>query len=288
MDTAKSFAGELIGTFLMCFCGIGAVAIATLYGSLTGPGQVGLVWGFAIAIAIFITRNLSAAHFNPAVSLAMCVGQRMKWKELPIYLIGQCCGAFIAAAALWLLFGDSVAANLSSTGTTMASAEVGSAASIWIELYPNNSDAVVSPLTATFAEGIGVFILVLVIFSITSSENIGRAPRALAPLFIGLTVTIIINVVGPLTDAGLNPARDMMPRIWACLVGWGSVAFGTNALETCMVYIIGPLVGGILASLVYNYVLCPMHRRGAALDEDCGCPPQKKILEIEESLEKIS
>ncbi len=283
MENVKHFAGELIGTFLMCFCGIGAVATATLYGSLTGPGQVGIVWGIAIAIAIFITRNLSAAHFNPAVSVAMCIAQRMKWKELPIYLIGQCAGAFIAAAALWGLFADSVALNLASTGTTMSTAEIGSAASIWIELYPNNSDAAITYGTATFAEGIGVFILVLVIFSITSTENVGRAPRALAPLFIGLTVTIIINVVGPLTDAGLNPARDMMPRLWACIVGWDAVAFGTNGLETCIVYILGPLVGGALAALCYNYLLCPLHMRGMAADEACGCP-QAKTLEIEDKL----
>ncbi len=283
MDNVKSFAGELIGTFLMCFCGIGAVATATLYGSLTGPGQVGLVWGVAIAIAIFITRNLSAAHFNPAVSLGMCVAKRMKWRELPIYLIGQCAGAFIAAGALWLLFADSVALNLAATGATMNTAEVGSAASIWIELYPNTADGVVSFGTAALAEGIGVFILVLVIFSITSTENVGRAPRALAPLFIGLTVTIIINVVGPLTDAGLNPARDIMPRLWACLVGWDAVAFGTSALETCIVYIIGPLVGGVLAALCYKYLLSPLHLRGAAADEEDGSP-QAKTLEIEDNL----
>ena len=87
------------------------------------------------------------------------------------------------------------------------------------------------------------------IFSVTAPENKGRASRTIAPFAIGLTITILINVIGPLTDAGLNPARDMMPRIWACIVGWGTIAFGSNAFETCMVYIVGPLVGGVLAWL---------------------------------------
>lgn len=209
VDYVKYFTGELIGTFLMCFCGIGAVAITTLFGAMTGPGQIGIVWGVAIAIAIFITRNLSDAHFNPAVSLAMCVSGRMEWKKLPIYLLGQCVGAFLASGALWLLFADSVMKNLKNAGLSMASNSIGSAASIWCELFPNTSAGVVPYLTAMFAEGFGVFILVLVIFSITSSENVGRAPRTLAPLFIGLTITILICVIGPLTNAGLNPVATL-------------------------------------------------------------------------------
>lgn len=283
MNTAKNFAGELIGTFIMCFCGIGAVATATLFGALTGPGQVGLVWGLAIAIAIFVTRNLSDAHFNPAVSLAMCIGGRMKWRDLPIYLVGQCCGAFLAAGGLWLLFADSVMKNLKNAGLSMSSNAIGSAASIWCEIYPNTSAGAVSYVTGALAEGIGVFVLVLVIFSVTANENVGRASRTLAPFAIGLTITILINVIGPLTDAGLNPARDMMPRIWACMVGWGTIAFGSNAFETCMVYIVGPLVGGVLAALVYNYILRPMHKKGAEADLTAG-DSNEKFLESEDAL----
>lgn len=75
--TTRSFIGEVLGTFIMCFFGIGAVATATLFGSHTGPAQVGLVWGIAIAVAIYATRNISCAHFNPAVSIAMCVSKRL-------------------------------------------------------------------------------------------------------------------------------------------------------------------------------------------------------------------
>lgn len=251
----------------MCFLGIGAVATATLFGALTGPGQVGLVWGIAIALGIYVTRNLSDAHFNPAVTLAMCIGKRMKWHELPIYFLGQICGALLASAALWLLFADSVKKNLENAGLSMASNSIGSAASIWCEIFPNTTNGAVSYLTGAFAEGIGVFVLVLVIFSLTSNANIGRPNRALAPLFIGLTITVLINVIGPLTDAGLNPARDLMPRIWACVVGWGPIAFGSNAFETFVVYCVGPFIGGALAALCYNHLLYPLHQRGAEQDK---------------------
>lgn len=280
MDTLKNFAGELIGTFIMCFCGIGAVAIATLFGSMTGPGQVGIVWGVAIAIAIFITRNLSDAHFNPAVSLAMCISGRMAWGRLPIYLLGQVTGAFLASGTLWLIFADSVMKNLKNAGLSMASNSIGSAASIWCELFPNSSAASINYLAAAFAEGFCVFILVLVIFSITSTANVGRAPRTLAPLFIGLTVTVLICVIGPLTNAGLNPACDLMPRLWACIVGWGPIAFGSNAFETIVVYIVGPLIGGAAAALCFKYLLKPLHVLGA---KEAG-PDDQAILEAAENI----
>ena len=220
MKFARQFTGELIGTFLMCFLGIGAVAVATLFGALTGPGQVGLVWGLAIAIGIYVTRNLSDAHFNPAVSISMILAGKMKVRDLPAYLLGQCAGAFLAAGSLWVMFGDSVAKNLSNNGLTMSTNSIGSAATIWCEVFPNTANGTVPMMVGAFAEGFGVFILCLVILSLTSDENKGKPSALIAPLFIGLTITVLINVIGPLTDAGLNPARDIMPRLWAACVGW--------------------------------------------------------------------
>ncbi len=268
MKTAKAITGEFIGTFLMCFCGIGAVAVATLFGSMSGPGEIGLVWGITIAIAIYVTRNLSYAHFNPAVSVAMIVGRRMKLRELPAYLIGQFLGAFIAALALWGLFAGSVDAILADSGLTMA--EQSSASSIWCEVYPNSADAVVSELVGFCAEGIGVFILVLVIFSMTEKANLGRPSSLLAPLFIGLTITVLIGTVGPLTDAGFNPARDIGPRLVGLIVGFGDIAFTWGDI---VVYTLGPLVGGALAALVYTLILEPMHIK-CVNNSDVICDPK--------------
>lgn len=263
MKLAKLFTGEFIGTFMMCFLGIGAVATATLYGSLTGPGQVGLVWGIAIALGIYMTRNLSDAHFNPAVSVAMCIAGRMKWSDLPIYLVGQCAGAFAAAGMLWGLFADSVTKSLANAGLTMSTNSIGSAATIWAEVYPNTSNATVSLQGGMLAEGFAVFVLVTVIFLLTDRFNTGRPSRLMAPLFIGLTITVLICVVGPLTNAGLNPARDLMPRLVALIVGWKTVAFGNSAFNVIMVYTVAPLIGGICAALVYRFLLKPLHKSGA-------------------------
>lgn len=257
----RTFWGEFIGTFMMCFFGIGAVANTTLFSSMTGPFQVGMVWGVTIAIAIYVTRNLSCAHFNPAVSFGMCVAGRLSWRKLPLYVFSQCVGAFAASAALWGLFADSVFKNMADEGVSMT--VEGQASSIWCEVFPNTASGVFTPLVATCAEGLGVFVLVLVIFSMTEGCNVGRPSDALFPLFIGLTITIVICVVGPITNAGLNPARDLMPRLVGALVGWGSIACSWTDI---LVYTIGPLVGGGLAALFFTKVIEPNHHLA-----ECSC-----------------
>lgn len=265
-DNIRLFTGEFIGTFMMCFFGIGAVAVTSLAGTMTGNYQVGMMWGITIAIAIYVCRHFSGAHFNPAVTVAMTVAGRMPLREVPAYLIGQFVGAWAAGLALWGLFADTVAKWLADNGVTMMAKS--SASSIWCETFPNASATIVSNVVGACAEGLGVFILVLVIFSLTSTENTGRPNSHLAPLFIGLTVSIIIGTVGPLTNAGLNPARDLGPRLVGYMVGFGNLAFSWDAI---LVYTVGPLVGGILAAVVYRFVLEPMHKK-CVVDGETPCP----------------
>ena len=248
--TVRSIFGEIIGTFMMCFFGIGAVANATLgvSGAFGGPFQVGMVWGLTIAIAIYVTRNLSCAHFNPAVTFAMCISKRMEWKEFPVYVISQFIGAIIAALLLWALFGPSCIEASTSVDWS----------SIWAERYPNGV-GVAPAYIGALAEGVGVFVLVIVIFSMTEDSNLGRPNDNIFPLFIGLTITIIICVVGPITDAGLNPARDMGPRLVAAIFGMSDVMSG-DTLGTICVYVVGPLVGAALAALFWTQVIERQHK----------------------------
>ena len=258
----QGFTGEVIGTFLMCFLGIGAVATATLYQAHTGPFQVGIVWGLAIAIAINATRHLSCAHFNPAVTFAMCVSKRCSWKNFPVYILGQFVGAILGASALWVFFADSVKNSLDAANLTMDVSTP--ASSIWIEVFPNTANGVISMPVAAFAEALGVFILVMIIFSMTEGCNIGRPSDDLFPLFIGLTVAALICTIGPMTDAGLNPARDFGPRIVAYFVGWKNIAFSTDSF---IVYTIAPLIGAGLAAIFFTKVIEPMQNS----KNSCGC-----------------
>ena len=252
----KIIAGETIGTFLMCFFGIGSFATASLFGALDGAFQIGMVWGVTIAIAIYACRNLSSAHFNPAVTFAMCLSGRTPWKDMPIYVIAQMVGAILAGAILWVFFEDSVTPLLTTNAADMSM--VSKASAIWCNIFPNTPNGVVSMPVAAFAEGIGTFILIAVIFSLTEGSNLGKPSINIAPLFIGFTVSIIITTVGPMTNAGLNPARDLGPRIVGYIVGWDKIAFSSDAI---IVYVIAPLAASICATGLFK-IIDPLQKLG--------------------------
>ena len=230
-----------------------------LFDAYQGLLQVALVWGTGVTLAIYLTRHLSCAHLNPAVSLAMVVGGRMSVRRLPRYLAAQLAGAFLAGLLLYVLLGPSIAAYEDAHGIVRGTQASVKTAMMFGEYYPNpGSSAVVTLPLAMVAEACGTFLLVLMIFALTEGCNLGRPDDALAPVFIGLTVAVIICLIAPLTQAGLNPARDLGPRLVAWLFGWGSAAFPDRVGGFLFVYVLAPLLGGVLASLFFTRILEPL------------------------------
>ncbi|MBV8047974.1 MAG: aquaporin [Paludibacterium sp.] len=261
MGDPLDFIGELIGTFLLVWFGCGAVAATVLFSAHSGLFQVAMIWGLGVTVAIYATRHLSCAHLNPAVSIAMVLGRRMPAAKLPAYLCGQFLGAFLAAALLYLLLADSIVQFEIAHQIVRGSASSVRTAMIFGEFYanPGSSEvAMVSQLTACLAEAVGSFVLVFLVFSLTEGCNLGRPGDALAPLFIGVTVTLIISVLAPLTQAGLNPARDLAPRVFAMLAGWGRAALPDAGLGFLTVYVLSPIGGGMLAAAVFSRVVEPL------------------------------
>lgn len=269
MRHSKEFIGEALGTFLLVLFGCGSVAVSVLFNAYEGIPQIALVWGVGVTLAIYATRHLSCAHLNPAVSLAMFFGKRMKASKLPIYLIGQFLGAFLAGLTIYLLFSPTILAFEAANNIVRGSSESIQTAKMFGEYYSNpGSIAVVSMPLAIAAEGFGTFLLILMIFALTEGCNIGRPNDALAPLFIGLTVTSVICLIAPLTQAGLNPARDFGPRLVAWIFGWGDVAFPDHSGGFFFVYILSPVLGGALASWFFVKVLEPAMKKSSG---SCNC-----------------
>lgn len=273
MKKSHDLLGELIGTFILVFFGCGgAVAVSVLFNGLQDHFQVAAIWGIGVALAIYATRHLSCAHLNPAVSLAMVASGRMGISRLPNYLTGQFLGAFLAAAVIYLLFRDVISAFEVGQQITRGAADSVKTAMIFGEFFPNpglEDPVMVSVLTAFGAEAVGTFALVFLIFALTEGCNVGRPDDSLAPLFIGLTIMVIISVIAPLTQAGLNPARDLAPRIFAVLAGWGNAAFPAPPYSFLVVYVAGPCVGGLAAALFFTRIVQPAMDRKQ--DNDCGC-----------------
>ncbi|NOZ93994.1 MAG: MIP family channel protein [Acidobacteria bacterium] len=259
MERGKGLAGEALGTFVLVFFGCGAVAVTVLFDALQGLGQVAMVWGIGVTLAIYLTRHISCAHLNPAVTLAMALSGRMPFRRVAGYWAGQLAGAIAGASMLLLLFGPSLAAYEAAHGIVRGSPASVHTAMIFGEFYPNPAAAaVVSLPLAMFAEGLGTFLLLLMIFALTEGCNVGGPGDSLAPVFIGLTVSAIICLVAPLTQAGLNPARDLGPRLVAWAAGWGAAAFPDRVGGFFFVYVLSPLVGGAAAARCFVGVLEPL------------------------------
>lgn len=273
MRYSKEFIGETLGTFLLVLFGCGSVAVSVLFGAYNGILQIAMVWGIGVTLSIYLTRHLSCAHLNPAVSVAMVIGKRMSVKKLPVYLIAQFVGATLAGVAIYVLFSPSISAYETAHNIIRGSAESVQTAKMFGEYYSiPGSTAVVSLPLAIGAEAFGTFLLLLMIFALTEGCNVGRPHDALAPLFIGLTVSSVICLIAPLTQAGLNPARDFGPRMVAWATGWGTAAFPDHVGGFFYVYILAPIVGGIIASLFFVHVLEPAMKRSSA---QCNCANDK-------------
>ena len=259
MGLKKDFFGELIGIFVIVFFGCGSVAVTILFSLNLGLFQIAIIWGIAVTIAIYLSRHFSGAHLNPAVSLAILILKRMNLKKFSIYIIAQFIGAFLAAFVLYLLFYDSISHYESIHGIIRGSSESIKTAMMFGEFYPNpgiqKELITVTTWNAFVAEGLGTFLLVIIIFLLTDKNIKSKPNQNIVPIFIGLTVSLIICIIAPLTQAGINPARDFAPRLFSMIAGWGDRAYPDKHYGFITVYILGPLTGGALASILFSVIL---------------------------------
>lgn len=215
----KPAVAELVGTFAFFFIGAGAI-VANQYSS----GQVGLLGialahGLMLSIMITVFGPTSGGHFNPAVTAGFLVTRRISPVLAAIYVLAQLVGGVFAGLALRVIFPTAV----------------------WKAAHLGTPDlhAGVSFGTGVLVEAILTFFLVLAVFGTAVDA---RAPR-IGGFGIGLTVLVDILAGGPLTGASMNPARTFGPAL--------AGGYWSNDL----VYWIGPLIGGVVAALLYEYVI---------------------------------
>jgi len=223
---------ELIGTALLVLFGAGSVVAALLAGGGTvdypALGMVALAFGLIIAIVIYALGTTSGAHINPAVTVSLAVVRRFPWREVPAYVVAQLAGAVLGGLLIVAMFGTR-ATDLGGVGSTVLADGTG---------Y----------LRGMVAEAIGTFALLFTIMALAVDR---RAPTGWAGLIIGLAVTVDILVLGPLTGASMNPARTLGPYLTNTLFG------GSTPWADFWAYVIGPLVGGAFAAVVYDLVARP-------------------------------
>ena len=138
---------------------------------------------------------------------------------------------------------------------------------IYGEFFPNpggrpftDGKASLGIMRAFWVEVIGTAVLLMVVCGLTDRRNAGRG-ELLVPLGIGMTVTLLITLIAPLTQGCFNPARDLAPRIFTSMAGWGDLPFTANGQGWWVVYIAAPVCGGLLGAGIHRFLLCPAYER---------------------------
>jgi MIP family channel proteins len=213
---------ELVGTFILVFGGTAVAVGAILSRPTAGPAYdslaVALAFGLALAAVVAAVGHVSGAHVNPAVTLGMAATGKFPWQYTPHYIGAQLVGAVLAAFASWVTFGGAGARNEAKLAAT----------------YPAQG---VGDLQAFVVEILITFILVFVVMAVATDH---RAPAAIAPIAVGFALAVGVFIAGPVTGGSVNPARSLGPMIVA------------GDLSSVWLYILGPIIGGVLGALLYD------------------------------------
>ncbi|NYZ73596.1 aquaporin Z [Candidatus Micrarchaeota archaeon] len=221
----NKYAAELIGTFVLVLIGCGSAVIA---GGQIGYLGIALAFGFAVLSMVYAIGGISGCHINPAITVAMLVAGKIKLKDAAGYMISQCIGAIAASAVLLVIASGNPAYSLAVNGLGQNG-------------YGPDYLGGYSLVAALVAEVVLTMVFLLVIFGATSKG----APSGFAGLAIGISLVFIHLVSIPITGTSVNPARSLGPAVIA----------GGNALAQLPVFIIAPLIGAVLAALIWEYVL---------------------------------
>ncbi len=232
------YVAEFVGTMLLILLGDGVVANVTLNKSgMKGAGsiQITLAWGLAVMLPAFIFGEASGASFNPALTIALAVNGSFAWSMVPGYIIAQIAGAFVGACLVYILFKE----QFDATENPAAKLGVFSTG----PSVPNTGLNILS-------EAIGTFVLVFAILGLAQVPNLDAGLAKL--LVFGIIVSIGMSL-GGLTGYAINPARDLGPRLAHAVLpikGKGSSNFAYGLI----VPIIGPVLGGLVAVVVYGMI----------------------------------
>ena len=231
------FFAEFLGTMILILLGNGVVANVVLdktKGNNSGWIVITLAWAMAVFIAVYITSGSSGAHLNPIVTLSLAILGKFAWTTVPMYVAAQFLGAMAGATLVYLSYKQHY------DETTDAGL---------IKATFCNEPAIRNTFYNLLSETIGTFVLIIGILFLTGPENslgsLDALPVALLVLAIGLSL-------GGTTGYAINPARDLGPRIMHALLPIKNK--GISDWHYSWIPVVGPICGGLLAVLVFNFL----------------------------------
>jgi glycerol uptake facilitator protein len=254
---------EFFGTFVLLLLGLGTCALNVV--GLPGSGRQSVAfgaanwliiicgWAFAVMLATYVAGGISGAHLNPAVTLAFAIARKFGWRNVIPYWVSQLVGAFSAAAVVYAVYGPAI--DNYNAANHLARPDSPDTVSIFAT-FPASyfHGGYLGPLVDQL---VGTAILVALIAALIDHRN--QAPAGnMAPLVIGLVVAVIGCSFGTNAGYALNPARDLGPRLFTYLMGWGKLAFSGDYGSTTQYWwipIVGPLIGAVLGIFLYDFFI---------------------------------
>jgi MIP family channel proteins len=250
--TAREVAAEFLGTFVLVALGVAVVAQVTL--SRQEAGQylsINFGWALAVTLGAYVAGGVTGAHLNPAVTLALAVRRGFPWPKVAAYWLAQFAGAFAASAVVYATYREAL--DDFDGGVRQVSGPQATAG-IWAT-YPQ---AFLSPLPdGMLDQVIGTALLTLLIFALSDRRNLAP-PAWFGPIAVGAVVLEIGMTFGYNSGYAINPARDLSPRLFTAMAGWGSEVFRAGR-GWWWVPIVGPLVGGVIGGVVYDAFIGRRH-----------------------------
>ncbi|KAL7980295.1 hypothetical protein Chor_014624 [Crotalus horridus] len=228
----KEGLAELLGTFILVALGCGCVAQTVLSrGVLGGALMISVGFAMAVTVAIYVAGGISGGHINPAVSFAMCLTGKMKWVKFPgpalLPVASSTDALMFYTNGIFAVKGPNATAHIFAT-------------------YPQEYLS----LTNGFADQMmSTAFLILGVFAIIDTDNLG-VPKGLEPIAIGLLIILLTSSMALNSGCAMNPARDLGPRLFTYLAGWGGEVF-TAGHNWWWVPIAGPMVGAALGAATY-------------------------------------
>ncbi|XP_015235357.1 PREDICTED: aquaporin-7-like [Cyprinodon variegatus] len=241
---------EFLSTYVMMALGLGSVAqVVTGQGVFGQYLSINLGFGLAVAMGVHVGGNVSGAHMNGAVSLTMCVFGRLQWKRLPLYIFVQLLGSFLGAATIYAIYYEAIydycGGNLTVTGERATAG-----------IFATYPAPYLSLIGGFFDQVFGTAMLLLCLMALSDQKN-KPAARGAEPIAVGLLVVLIGISLGSNSGYAINPTRDIAPRIFTAIAGWGWDVFRSGN-GWWWVPLVATPIGGVLGAGLYK-VFVEMH-----------------------------
>jgi MIP family channel proteins len=255
--TSREAAAELLGTFVLIVFGVGVVAQTVLSAGSNGSYLgINLGWGLAVMLGVYVAGGVSGAHLNPAVTIALAITRGFPWSKVAPFVLAQLAGAVLASLVVYVTYVEALTAF--DGGVRQVLGERATAG-----IFATYPQPFLTTVGGFVDQVVGTALLMATILAITDQRN-NPTPAWLTPIVVGGIVVAIGVAFGFNAGYAINPARDLGPRLFTAIAGWGSGVF-TAAGNWWWVPVVAPCVGAVLGAVAYDWLIGKHHPPIAAM-----------------------